>query len=173
MKTFCITFLTFLIIILAIIGMGIETPKASAEYLRIHVRANSNEEIDQRVKLKVKDSLVEYLTPILAECKTKEKAKIELEKRLEELDKIINSTLKREGFSYTGKAKLKEEEFPTRKYEGIVLESGFYDALIVELGSGKGDNWWCVVYPPLCFIRSERVEYRSKIIEIIETFYKT
>ncbi|MBQ7340179.1 MAG: stage II sporulation protein R [Clostridia bacterium] len=172
MKTFCITFLTFLIIILAIIGIGVETPLKSSEYLRIHVRANSNEKIDQAVKLKVKDNLVNYLTPILTECKTKEKAKLELEKRLEELDEIINSTLEREGFAYKGKAKLREEEFPTRKYEGIILESGFYDALIVELGEGKGDNWWCVVYPPLCFVRSENVEYRSKIKEIIEKFYK-
>ena len=69
---------------------------------------------------------------------------------------------------------MREEEFPTRVYEGVTLEAGVYDALIVELGTGKGDNWWCVIYPPLCFsgeATGNNVQYRSRIWEIIRNFF--
>lgn len=78
-----------------------------------------------------------------------------------------------ERFSYRSKASVREEEFPTRVYEDLTLDAGYYDALILELGSGKGDNWWCVVYPPLCFTGGEcGYVYKSKILEIIESFKK-
>jgi stage II sporulation protein R len=69
------------------------------------------------------------------------------------------------------------EKFPTRSYDGFVLEGGFYDALIIKLGAGEGDNWWCVVYPPLCFLEAEYtdgqgIKYKSKIFEIIENWKK-
>ena len=65
------------------------------------------------------------------------------------------------------------EEFPTRVYGGLTLENGFYDALIIELGSGKGDNWWCVVYPPLCFSgEGTNYVYKSKLKQIINDFYE-
>ena len=82
---------------------------------------------------------------------------------------------KKNGFSYISKAKLAKEEFPTRKYDNLVLEQGFYDALILDLGSGEGNNWWCVVYPPLCFLETsptgENVVYKSKLVEIIKSFF--
>ena len=71
---------------------------------------------------------------------------------------------------------MRSEYFPTRCYDDVVLESGEYDSLIVELGSGTGDNWWCVAYPPLCFVNAtddgtENVVYRSKLLEIIKSFF--
>ena len=75
-------------------------------------------------------------------------------------------------YVYKSRAVLREELFPTRTYDNLTLESGFYDALIVELGEGKGDNWWCVVYPPLCFVESGHgYVYKSKIVEIIKNFF--
>ena len=75
-------------------------------------------------------------------------------------------------FNYSAKASVKKEKFPTRVYQGVQLESGIYDALIIELGSGKGDNWWCVVYPPLCFTgENVKYSYKSKILQIIRSFY--
>ena len=68
--------------------------------------------------------------------------------------------------------KLNNEYFPTRAYDDLVLENGYYDALIIELGSGKGDNWWCVVYPPLCFADcTQKIEYKSKFLEIINKIF--
>ena len=78
--------------------------------------------------------------------------------------------LKNAGFNYHSKVAVRNELFPTRVYGDFTLEEGFYDALIVELGEAKGDNWWCVVYPPLCFTGTENIKYKSKILEIINSF---
>lgn len=164
-------------IILIIVGTlllcGINK-QVNATYLRIHIRANSNFEIDQNVKYEIKDEIVEYLTPFLINGKTFERAKVIINEQLENIENVANNVLLSKGFAYTAKAKLNEEFFPTRSYSSLTLESGFYDALIVSLGSGEGDNWWCVVYPPLCFTTSENVStvYKSLIWEIIENWIK-
>lgn len=172
MKKYCISFLIVAIIILSVIGLTMPTSVTHTEYLRIHVRAASNEQVDQEVKYKVKDAVVQYLTPFIAECDTKEKAQTLLTSRLESIEEVACSVLKQNGFSYSAKAQVKSEHFPTRVYDGLELESGIYDALILELGGGKGDNWWCVVYPPLCFTgQGASYVYKSKILEIIDGFF--
>mgnify|MGYP002521854701 CR=1 FL=1 len=83
---------------------------------------------------------------------------------------------KQAGLNYKSNIKIDREVFPTRTYEGYTLESGIYDAIIVELGSAKGNNWWCVIYPPLCFTNyssanNQSVVYKSKIWGIIKQFF--
>ena len=167
MKKFCIT-LELLIIILVAIACGSGTGNSNENaYLRIHVRANSDEIADQNVKYIVKDELVEFLTPYLANCHSKnEAAKVITDLKSKTEDKI-NQTLRKNGFNYTAKVIIRNEKFPTRVYGDLTLESGYYDAVIVELGNAEGANWWCVVYPPLCFSSGENIEYRSKIADII------
>lgn len=162
-----------LICIVGYVGItATNNQQVKTEYLRIHIRANSNSEIDQTVKYKIKEILVDYLTPYLAEAKTKENAQKILSNKLKDIQKVCDKELKNQGFTYSSNAKLRNEKFPTRVYDNLTLESGYYDALIVELGSGTGDNWWCVVYPPLCFTTSNaKYEYKSKIKEIIEKFF--
>ena len=146
--------------------------EAPSSYLRIHVRANSNSEEDQTVKYLVRDALVEYLTPLVAEAESKEEALSLVRGRLQEAEAVAEGVLLRNGLSYGASAKLAKEEFPTRVYEGATLPAGVYDAFILELGSGEGDNWWCVVYPPLCFAGGETdIIYKSKILEIIRSFF--
>ena len=165
--------LVAVIIAAVYIGMGTgETAQAENDYLRIHVRANSNEQIDQDVKYKVKDEVVKFITPYVAECVDKAAAIKVMGGILGDIEKVCDKTLKENGFNYTSKASIRAEEFPTRVYGDLTLESGVYDALIVELGTGTGDNWWCVIYPPLCFTSATTdVEYRSFIHEIIKKFY--
>lgn len=173
MKNFCITFALFLIIILSGIAVGF-APQNSAhtEYLRIHIRADSNEKEAQAVKYKVKDAVVAYLTPYIAECDTKSKAENMIESRLSEIEAVADRILCEQGFTYKSRAKINTEKFPTRFYGEYTLEEGYYDALILELGSGNGDNWWCVVYPPLCFTGTgAHYAYRSKILEIVRNFF--
>ena len=173
MKKFCIVFLTLAIIILSGIGLSLPESKTETEYLRIHIRANSNTTVDQSVKYKVKEKVVEFLTPFIAVCDTKVKAEKMLYDNLENISRVATNTLKENGFNYLATAKVKNEKFPTRGYGRLTLESGFYDALIINLGSGEGDNWWCVVYPPLCFTgEGVRYEYRSKIKDVINDFFK-
>lgn len=141
-------------------------------YLRVHIRANSNGDADQKVKYLVRDRVVELLTPTVAGAEDKQTAVSLIRARLGEVSAAADEVLRRNGFYYGARASLREEEFPTRVYDGVTLEAGVYDALIVELGTGKGDNWWCVVYPPLCFTGGNtNVVYKSKIIEIIDKFF--
>ena len=171
MKKICIVFLGLAIIILSAAGLALSENNTRTEYLRIHIRANSNDYIDQSVKYKVKQAVVEYLTPFIAECKTFSDAENLLTDNLDGIEEVADRVLEENGFSYTSDAGVKNERFPTRKYGGLVLESGFYDALIINLGSGSGDNWWCVVYPPLCFTEGNgNYVYKSKISEIINDF---
>ncbi|MBQ3234615.1 MAG: stage II sporulation protein R [Clostridia bacterium] len=171
MKKIGITFLLLAIIVTTVV-VGASGSPNSVEYLRIHIRANSNGEQDQSVKYRVKSAMVEYLTPFIAECSTKEQAMKMLDAQVENLQELSNKTLKSNGFDYKSKVSVRKEKFPTRVYGDFTLEEGIYDAIIVELGEGKGDNWWCVVYPPLCFTASENVKYKSKIKEIISSFYE-
>ena len=144
----------------------------NGSYLRMHVRADSNEAEAQAVKYKVRDGVVSFLTPVVAECETKQGAMEKLSGLLKEIERVAESILNANGFSYGAKASLRKETFPTRVYEDVTLEAGVYDALIIELGSGKGDNWWCVVYPPLCFAGGNgNITYKSKIAEIIKRFF--
>ena len=92
---------------------------------------------------------------------------------LDEISTLASDVLKQNGFSYGATADLTVETFPTRVYGEYVLPAGEYSALVLRLGSGKGDNWWCVVYPPLCFVgdSAANIIYKSKIKEIIQRFY--
>ena len=191
MKKFCIIFLLSIIISLTALGFsgsldglggnfnGVNGGlnggfngggSYTQEYLRIHIRADSNENKAQAVKYLVRDEVVEYLTPLVAEYKTQSEAKAGVETHLQEIERVCQGVLARNGFGYGAKANVQTETFPTRVYEGYTLPAGEYTALIIELGRGEGDNWWCVVYPPLCFTApttGKNVVYKSKIAEII------
>lgn len=174
MKNICITFFVFIIIIATVIyaSGGFSAQTAENDYLRIHVRANSNNQIDQDVKYKVKDAVVEFITPYAAQCVDKQTAMQVISSVTEDIEKVCDRVLKENGFSYTSRAEVRAEQFPTRVYGDLTLESGLYDALIIELGSGTGDNWWCVIYPPLCFTSGTAdVTYRSLINDIIRKFF--
>jgi stage II sporulation protein R len=136
------------------------------------VRANSNSQIDQQIKYEVKDKVVEYITPYVAQCVTKDKAMEIIGGILPQIEEVCDSALAASGFTYKSRAQIKSENFPTRVYGDVTLEQGVYDALIIELGSGTGDNWWCVIYPPLCFTSTTAsVQYRSAIYDIIKKFF--
>lgn len=160
----------FVMVVLIICGV-VKPPVENQGYLRIHIRANSNNAIDQEIKMQLKEELVNYLTPAFSECTNIELAFKYLKNNLKNIENFANSFLEKKGINYKSKVKLTNEYFPTRSYNGFTLESGFYDALIVELGKAEGENWWCVVYPPLCFVSgSENLVFKSKILEIIQNW---
>ena len=180
MKNFCIIFLSLIIISLTALGFsgvaltgGEGGASATAEYLRIHIRADSNDERAQAVKYMVRDRVVEYLTPLVAQCQTKAQAMQGIDNALREIELVACEVLQENGFLYGAAAELARETFPTRVYGEYILPAGEYSALILRLGRGEGDNWWCVVYPPLCFVGDSNagVIYKSKIQEIIQRFY--
>ena len=171
----------FCVIIIFILAIGVNTNNTyndeSTDILRIHVRANSNKIEDQQVKYKIKDAIVDYLIPCLQSVETKQDVEDVINNKKFELQCIANNILIKEGFNYKSNIKINNEEFPTRSYDGVVFESGFYDAVIVELGEAVGDNWWCVIYPPICFTsysksNNQKIVYKSKIVEIIDKILK-
>ena len=160
------------IIAITFLASGLKT-QTEYEYLRIHIRANSNLQIDQDIKYEIKDKIVNYLAPYLSSCQNKEQSEKIINSQLDNIKKVADETLKQNDFDYTSSAQIKNEFFPTRVYDGVVFESGNYDALIINLGSGDGDNWWCVVYPPLCFVSANtKIVYKSKIVEIVNNWKK-
>ena len=146
----------------------------NTKIFRLHIRANSNLAVDQEVKMQIKEDFVEFLTPLVASCTTKEQVIAMCLKVLGQLDNIANNVLISEGFNYTANTKVCNEYFPERMYGDKTVPCGYYDALICELGEAQGDNWWCVVYPPLCFAGGDciNVQYKSKIQEIIAWFFR-
>ena len=173
MKKIGITFCVLLILIATVlIAVNFKPQESNGEYLRIHVRANSNSGYDQSIKYAVKDEIVKFVTPYVAGCTSKEAAMEIIGGITEEIEEVADYALLKLGANYTSSAEVRREHFPTRVYDGVTLEEGDYDALIVELGEGTGDNWWCVIYPPLCFTSAPAdVKYRSIIKDIIDKFF--
>jgi len=149
-------------------GLLVGCTSSANSYLRVHIRANSNSEADQNIKYFVKDVVVEYLSPKLTECKSKEEVIETLNLYINDVKNLVDGVLIENGFDYHCNIDINNEFFPTRTYDDLTLEADYYDALIIKLGSGSGDNWWCVMYPNLCFNEVDNVVYKSKIKEIIE-----
>ncbi len=118
--------------------------------LRLHVIANSDEELDQSVKLQVRDALLEQTAALFTGAATESEAEESVRPRLALLEQTANRVLKRAGLGYKAKAALTREYFNARAYGDLTLPAGTYAALRVTLGEGNGKNWWCVMFPPLC-----------------------
>ena len=119
---------------------------------RLHVIANSDSKEDQDLKYKVRDNLISYMNNICNNCNNKEEAINLVTKHKEDFKEIALNTIKDNGYSYDVNISIGNFQFPTKDYGDISLPSGYYDALRVEIGEAKGQNWWCVMFPPLCFV---------------------
>lgn len=148
-----LTFLLFLYSSICAISyaQNISTDIANSVF-RLHVIANSDSEEDQNLKYNVRDNLLNYMNSICKDCKSKQEAISIVEKNKDTFEQIASDTIKEEGYSYSVKINIGNFEFPTKNYGDISLPAGYYDALRVEIGEAKGQNWWCVMFPPLCFV---------------------
>ena len=116
--------------------------------IRMHVIANSDEKEDQELKLKVRDKLLAYVSKY--EAKTKEEALFKMKDEKDELEKLAKGVVKENGYSYDVKIEIGLERYPRREYDDFSLPAGEYTSVRVIIGEGTGQNWWCVLYPPLC-----------------------
>lgn len=123
----------------------------AAKILRFHVLANSDSEGDQTVKLAVRDAVGAYLEPLLSEADGRKETESIVEKHLPQIVQIAEATLRENGYGYSAKAELSDVEFPVKTYGDYTFPAGNYRALEVTLGAGAGHNWWCVLYPNMCF----------------------
>ena len=124
----------------------------SNSVFRLHVLANSDSEEDQQLKLKVRDALLSYMNTLSSNCNTKEEAIQIATQHQNEFQTIAENVIVENGYNYPVQIKINNFYFPTKSYGDISLPAGYYDALRVEIGNAKGKNWWCVMFPPLCFV---------------------
>lgn len=124
----------------------------ASEVLRFHVRANSDTEEDQKIKMQVKEAVVTYLNPLLDEIRNVGTAKLLVENHLSGVEKIIHEKLNDIGCSYGFQVKITKEYFPRKTYGDCTFPEGNYEAVVITLGKGAGQNWWCMLYPGLCFL---------------------
>ncbi len=165
---------TIILIIIAVIIIILVNNKQDnimipKESIRIRIISNSNEEIDVKEKVKVKKNVEKELYSLLKSANSIDEAKSLINSNLDKLNIIIDNTttLKHDisfGYNY----------FPKKIYKGIVYDEGLYDSLVITLGSGNGDNWWCVLFPPLCLLEdndnTKDVEYKFFVKEIIDKY---
>ena len=163
---FILSFLGVGLIVVAIIFCGQNKSENNSEYMRIHITANSNSAKDENIKYIVKDVVITYLDSLLNGVKDEAEAEQTIIENLDEITSVANAVLQSEGVNYCASVGVEVEMIPTRKYGDLILEQGNYSALQIELGEAKGGNWWCVVFPSVCFVDYENfknVEYISKI----------
>lgn len=125
--------------------------------IRLHVIANSDSQRDQTLKLAVRDRVLDYATGVLQRSADMKDARRRLENSLDRIEDIARQTLLAQGCDVSVTAQLAETEFPLKEYDGFSLPAGEYTALRLVIGEGRGQNWWCVVYPPLCTAAAARL----------------
>ena len=124
----------------------------SNNVFRLHVIANSDSKEDQDLKYKVRDKLIEYMKSLTTNISSKEEVIKIANNHISDFESIAKEVITENGFDYDVKVEIGNFSFPTKQYGDISFPAGFYDALKVEIGSAKGQNWWCVMFPPLCFV---------------------
>ncbi|MCI8677850.1 MAG: stage II sporulation protein R [Lawsonibacter sp.] len=127
-----------------------EQQELADSVIRFHVIANSDTEEDQALKLAVRDRVLEEAEGLYPEGATLEQAQAALEGHLNTLAAAGRAVVEEQGYDYPVSARLEDCWFPTKEYEDFALPAGNYTALRVTIGEGKGQNWWCVAFPPLC-----------------------
>lgn len=137
--------------VVGIVCFGGKSEKLERDYIRIHIIANSNETQDQKLKYKVKDAVVEFLSTELAKVNDVVQAKTVVQEKMDSINQIVTKTLNQNSVFYGAKTEIKEEKMPTRAYDDLILRAGKYETLVITLGDGRGDNWWCVIFPNVCF----------------------
>ncbi len=186
-KSACIAFV--LTVIYSVIPFQAQCSDISEEVFRLHILANSDSEEDQSLKLKVRDKVLSYTQSLFENAKTKEEAESLISDNLQSICNTAYKEVCDNGYDYTVKAEITNMYFTTRYYDNYTLPSGMYDALRITIGSGKGHNWWCIMFPSICIsseeekdekakevfdnqqydiVKNEKYQYKFKVVEIFE-----
>ena len=146
--------------------------KVYTELIRLHILPNSSSKEDMEIKYIIRDTVIAESEKIFAEYKNSDDAKAGMEISGKKIENLANSILSQKGKSYRAKAVFGKEVYPEREYEGFSLPAGEYYSLRILLGEGVGENWWCVLFPPLC-LGASKVEDELSIIGIDPKSSKT
>ena len=157
MKSFKKFTLLVILLFIYIIASAISYTNAvctdiSSSVFRLHVVANSDSEDDQNLKYIVRDNVLAYMNSLTNDATNKFEIMSIVSKHLEDFKQIAQNTVYKNGYNYQISIEIGNFEFPTKTYGDVSFPPGFYDALRINIGEAKGQNWWCVMFPPLCFI---------------------
>lgn len=186
-KSLCLAFV--LTVIFSLIPFQAQCENISRDVFRLHILADSDSEYDQSVKLRVRDRVLKYSEALFRSAASKEEAEELIMRNLAGIESVAQDELNALGCGCTAKAELKNMYFSTRRYDSYTLPSGMYDALRITIGSGRGHNWWCVMYPSICvsaaseqddrarqaldsneydIVKNEKFTYKFKVVELFE-----
>ena len=142
--------------------------------IRVRVIANSNSDYDQFIKYEVKDIVENDLYNILENVDNLDIARNRIQNNIDLLNKDVDKYLKEKNYNLGFDINFGYNYFPKKEFKGINYKEGYYESLVVTLGEGKGDNWWCVLFPPLCMIEASEstdIEYTSLVKEVINKYF--
>ncbi|MCI8777719.1 MAG: stage II sporulation protein R [Bacilli bacterium] len=145
------------------------------EALRIRILANSNSDYDQQIKNSVKTEIQDYVYDLLKDTTDIEEARKIINSKLDNISSLTNMFLKKQNYNLPYSVNFGYNYFPKKVYKGITYDAGYYESLLITLGSGNGDNWWCVLFPPLCLLEAEEsvdVEYTTLVSELLKRYKK-
>ena len=146
MKNFIALIVSVMLVLLLLLGYSTNVnSELSQNIVRLHVIANSDTKEDQELKLKVRDAILEHSEKDFTQ-------KSDVTNQLETYKEIAQNVISENGFDYNADVEYGNFHFPTKHYTGISLPAGSYDAVRIKIGDAKGRNWWCVMFPPLCFV---------------------
>ncbi len=137
-------------IIISTVSFGGQCSSIRKNVLRLHILANSDSKEDQALKLKVRDALLKEGNDLFLNCNSTDSAKLKAKTQIADLERVAKNVIKQEGYSYPIKIEIGKSDFETRQYDSITLPAGKYDAVRVLIGEAEGQNWWCVMFPPMC-----------------------
>ena len=168
-------FILMLLIVVSVYKKSNDAVKIPDSAIRFRILANSNSPRDQKIKEDIRDKMQKELYSLLQNSKSIDDSRKIINSNMGNFDEILKDSMKDIEYSYSIDYGM--HYFPSKTYKGITYDEGNYESLLVTLGSGKGDNWWCVLFPPLCLLEAEEssdvkdVEYKSFIKEIIEKYF--
>lgn len=168
-------FILMLLLVVSVYKKSNDSVKIPDSAIRFRILANSNSPRDQKIKEDIRDKMQKELYSLLQNSKSIDDSRKIINSNMSNFDEILKDSMKDIEYSYNIDYGM--HYFPSKTYKGITYDEGNYESLLVTLGSGKGDNWWCVLFPPLCLLEAEEssdvknVEYKSFIKEIIEKYF--
>ncbi len=152
-KIFILSVLLLLFIIISAFSyVNAISTHLSESVFRLHILANSNSVEDQNLKYKVRDRIIDYMNSLTKDCSSKQDVIQVAKQNLTNFENIAKEVITESGYNYNVSVSIDNVSFPTKTYGDISLPAGFYDALQIKIGNSNGQNWWCVMFPPLCFV---------------------
>lgn len=177
MKKLILIIVTIIVAVLVYVNVSADEIVIPEAAIRVRVIANSNSIYDQEMKMKVKEYIEGYIYPLLKDTKTIDEAREIIQDNVDEMDQGIQELFLKTDYDMKYIIHFGDNYFPEKDYKGVHYEEGAYESLVVSIGEGVGDNWWCVLFPPLCLLEvdeaeTDEVEYRFFVTEMLNRIFE-